>query len=91
MIINAMSKETFSFDNIISITDLREDIDTLTKRLVRYPYTVIFKNRQKAASTFVTLGVQSYFLQRKTNLPTAAIILLNYVKQAAELTTDLSI
>lgn len=33
------------FENTISITDLREDIDVLTNCLAKYPYTVIFKNR----------------------------------------------
>jgi len=32
------------FDNVISISDLREDIDSLTRRLVKYPFTIIFKN-----------------------------------------------
>lgn len=33
------------FENTISITDLREDIDVLTDRLSKFPYTVVFKNR----------------------------------------------
>lgn len=40
-----MKLTAFSLDNIISITDLREDIDSLRQRLAKYPYTVIFKNR----------------------------------------------
>lgn len=40
-----MKQAMSPFDNTISITDLREDIDSLTKCLVKYPYAVIFKNR----------------------------------------------
>lgn len=40
-----MKQPMFSLDNIISITDLRQDIDSLTKRLAKYPFTVIFKNK----------------------------------------------
>lgn len=40
-----MNEKIFPYENIISITDLREDIDTLMERLTKYPYTFIFKNR----------------------------------------------
>lgn len=40
-----MNEEVFPYENIISITDLREDINALTSRLAQYPYTFIFKNR----------------------------------------------
>lgn len=40
-----MKQPMFSLDNTISITDLRQDIDSLTKRLAKYPFTVIFKNQ----------------------------------------------
>lgn len=40
-----MKQANVFFENAISITDLREDIDTLTDCLAEYPYAIIFKNR----------------------------------------------
>lgn len=40
-----MKQTTIFWDNIISITDLREDIDSLNKCLTKYPYAAVFKNR----------------------------------------------
>jgi len=40
-----MKQMIFSLDKIISITDLREDVHSLSERLAKYPYAVVFKNR----------------------------------------------